>query len=51
MQSGPLEVFCILGALFLFVCLLTIPLWVFGKRIRAALGRNEWLQRFMNDDF
>jgi MFS family permease len=26
-KDGPLEVFCILGALFLFVCFLTIPLW------------------------
>jgi MFS family permease len=26
-QDGPLKVFCVLGALFLFVCLLTIPLW------------------------
>lgn len=26
-QDGPLEVFSILGALFLFVCLLTVPLW------------------------
>jgi hypothetical protein len=26
-EQGALEVFCILGALFLFVCALTIPLW------------------------
>ena len=26
-EDGALEVFCILGALFLIVCLLTIPLW------------------------
>jgi len=50
-RSGPLQVFCILGALFLVVCLLTIPLWIFGKRIRSWIGRNEWLQRYMNDDF
>ena len=25
--DGALKVFCILGALFLFVCFLTIPLW------------------------
>ncbi|KAK5662633.1 hypothetical protein OQA88_8547 [Cercophora sp. LCS_1] len=48
--QGPLIVFSILGALFLFVCLLTIPLWIFGKKIRSAIGRNEWLQRFMNDN-
>ncbi|OQV05138.1 hypothetical protein CLAIMM_09924 [Cladophialophora immunda] len=50
-QDGPLEVFCILGGLFLFVCLLTIPLWIFGKRIRSRIGRTAWLQRYMNDDF
>ncbi|KAM7218614.1 serine/threonine kinase 16 [Rhypophila decipiens] len=48
--QGPLVVFCILGSLFLAVCLLTIPLWIFGKRIRSFTGRNVWLQRFMNDD-
>ncbi|KAK3321778.1 major facilitator superfamily domain-containing protein [Apodospora peruviana] len=48
--QGPLKVFAILGSLFLAVCLLTIPLWIYGKRIRSFTGRNEWLQRFMNDD-
>ncbi|KAK4195135.1 major facilitator superfamily domain-containing protein [Triangularia verruculosa] len=49
-QQGPLVVFCILGALFVFVTLLTIPLWIFGKRCRSFTGRNQWLQRFMNDN-
>ncbi|KAI9759957.1 MAG: hypothetical protein M4579_001990 [Chaenotheca gracillima] len=49
-QSGPLLVFSVLGALFLFVLALTIPLYVFGKRARAWIARNQWLQRFMNDD-
>ncbi|KAK3689249.1 major facilitator superfamily domain-containing protein [Podospora appendiculata] len=49
-EQGALIVFSILGSLFLVVCLLTIPLWIFGKRIRSFTGRNEWLQRFMNDD-
>lgn len=50
-KDGALEVFCILGGLFLIVCLLTVPLWIFGKRIRSWIGRNAWLQRFMNDDY
>ena len=50
-KDGALEVFCTLGGLFLFVTLLTVPLWIFGKRIRSKIGRTEWLQRFMNDDF
>ncbi|KAK0658494.1 major facilitator superfamily domain-containing protein [Cercophora samala] len=49
-QQGPLVVFCILGALFVFVTLLTIPLWIFGKKCRSFTGRNQWLQGFMNDD-
>ncbi|KXX82424.1 Protein HOL1 [Madurella mycetomatis] len=49
-EQGPLIVFSILGSLFLFVMLLTIPLWIFGKKFRSFTGRNEWLQRFMNDD-
>ncbi|KAK4112416.1 MFS general substrate transporter [Canariomyces notabilis] len=47
--QGPLIVFCILGSLFVFVMMLTIPLWIFGKKIRSFTGRNPWLQRFMND--
>ncbi|KAK3348805.1 major facilitator superfamily domain-containing protein [Lasiosphaeria hispida] len=48
-EQGALIVFSILGSLFLFVTLLTIPLWIFGKKFRSFTGRNEWLQRFMND--
>ena len=46
---GTAEVFDILGALFLFVCALTIPLWVFGKRARGAIARNRFLNLFMAD--
>lgn len=49
-RDGVLLVFSVLGALFLFVCALTIPLWVFGKRIRSWIGRNKWLQEFMMDE-
>lgn len=48
-RDGALIVFCILGALFLFVCALTIPLWIYGKKIRSAIARNEWLQNYMSD--
>lgn len=50
-EDGSLKVFSILGSLFLFVCFLTLPLWIYGKRIRSRVGRTQWLQRFMNDDF
>lgn len=49
-KDGALNVFCTLGGLFLFVCFLTFPLWIFGKRIRGLIARNGWLQRFMNDE-
>ncbi|KAB5546798.1 serine/threonine kinase 16 [Coniochaeta sp. 2T2.1] len=48
--QGPLVVFCILGSLFLLVCFLTIPLWIFGKRLRSVIARNQWLHDFMKDD-
>ncbi|MCJ1409172.1 hypothetical protein MMC19_003250 [Ptychographa xylographoides] len=47
--DGALLVFNVLGGLFLFVCLLTIPLWVFGKRIRSWISRNAFLSEFMTD--
>jgi hypothetical protein len=47
--DGALRVFCTLGGLFLFVCALTVPLWMFGKRARSFIARNGFLQRFMVD--
>lgn len=48
-EDGPLVVFNILGSCFLGVCLLTIPLWIFGKRIRSWTARNAFLNDFMKD--
>lgn len=48
-KDGPLKVFNVLGSCFLAVCALTIPLWVFGKRIRGSVAKMEGLQRFMTD--
>lgn len=49
-DSGVLNVFVVLGSVFLATCTFTIPLWVFGKKSRSWIARNEWLTRFMNDD-
>jgi len=49
-RDGALAVFNVLGSTFVAVWLLTIPLWVFGKKIRSAIARNETLERFMKDD-
>jgi len=48
-KDGALAVFNVLGSAFLGVCLLTIPLWIFGKRIRSVIARNVTLQKFMKD--
>jgi len=48
-KDGVLAVFNVLGSCFIAVCLLTIPLWVFGKRLRSAIARNNWLSKFMRD--
>lgn len=49
-RDGVLAVFNVLGAVFVAVNLLTIPLWVFGKRFRGYIARNEALHRFMHED-
>ena len=48
-KDGALAVFNVLGSCFLGVCCLTIPLWVFGKRVRSWVARNEFLNGFMRD--
>jgi MFS family permease len=48
-KQGALAVFSILGSAFLGVVALTIPLWIFGKRIRSWISRNKFLNDFMTD--
>lgn len=48
-DSGTLNVFVVLGSVLLTTCACTIPLWVFGKKCRSWIGRNEWLTKFMSD--
>ena len=48
-RDGALAVFNVLGSCFLAVCVLAIPLWVYGKRIRAKIAGMESVQRFMYD--
>ncbi|KAI9663234.1 MAG: hypothetical protein M1821_008282 [Bathelium mastoideum] len=48
-EQGALAVFSILGSAFLGVVALTIPLWIFGKRIRSWISRNGFLTEFMTD--
>lgn len=37
--KGPMVFFSTWGALTLGICLTTVPLYVFGKRIRSWMGR------------
>lgn len=48
-QSGVLNVFIVLGSVFLASCIFTIPLWVFGKRWRNEIAKSQWLKNLMYD--
>ena len=48
-KDGVLAVFNVLGSCFIGVCVLTVPLWVFGKRLRSLIARNHALNSFMRD--
>jgi MFS family permease len=48
-RDGALRVFEVLGAAFLAVSFLTVPLWVLGKRCRGWIAEREFLNNFMKD--
>ncbi|KAF2791604.1 MFS general substrate transporter [Melanomma pulvis-pyrius CBS 109.77] len=48
-KDGPLRVFEVLGSAFLAVSVLTVPLWVWGKRSRGWISERVWLNGFMRD--
>lgn len=48
-KDGVLAVFNVLGSIFVVVNLLTIILWVYGKRIRGFIARNKALHKFMHE--
>ncbi|KAI0836676.1 MFS general substrate transporter [Hypoxylon sp. FL0890] len=49
-RDGVLKVFNVLGGVFVAVNALTIPLWIFGKRLRSFIARNKALYQFMHED-
>ncbi|KAL2809384.1 major facilitator superfamily domain-containing protein [Aspergillus granulosus] len=49
-KDGVLQVFVVLGSLFVFTTLLSVPLWMYGKRCRAKIGKIAWLKAYMRDD-
>jgi hypothetical protein len=46
--QGPLEVFSIIGGIHIFICLLTIPMYVFGKRVRSMTARLPFYKAIMS---
>ncbi|KAF2661911.1 serine/threonine kinase 16 [Lophiostoma macrostomum CBS 122681] len=44
-SQGPLQVFSIIGGLHIFIMLLTIPMWIFGKRCRSFTARNAFFRK------
>lgn len=44
-NQGPLQVFSIIGGLHIFILLLTIPMWIFGKRCRSLTARNAFFRK------
>jgi len=38
-QHGPLQVFSTIGGLHIFIMLMTIPMWIFGKKCRSLTAR------------
>lgn len=44
-NQGPLEVFSIIGGVHIFILLLTIPMWIFGKRCRSFTARNPLFRK------
>ncbi|KAF4629521.1 hypothetical protein G7Y89_g8624 [Cudoniella acicularis] len=43
--QGPKEVFCIVGGIHVFICLMAIPMYIFGKRCRSWTSRVELFQK------
>ena len=49
-KSGALNVFLVLGSIYVGVVLTTVPLWIYGKRARYYIANNKFLQKFMQED-
>lgn len=46
-DSGVLNVFMVLGSIYVGVLLTTIPLWIFGKKARSYIANNKFLHKTM----
>jgi hypothetical protein len=46
-SQGPKEVFCIIGGIHVFICLIAIPMYIYGKRCRSWTSRVKIFQTVM----
>lgn len=46
-SQGPKEVFCIIGGVHVFICLIAIPMYIFGKRCRSWTKRVPIFEKVM----
>jgi len=42
-SQGVLRTFCTIGAINLWVCLMTVPMYIYGKRARSWVHRTPWM--------
>ncbi|KAI0025805.1 MFS general substrate transporter [Xylariomycetidae sp. FL0641] len=45
--QGPKEVFCIIGGVHVFICLVAVPMYIFGKRCRSWTSRVPIFEKVM----
>ncbi|KAI5117939.1 hypothetical protein M0805_002052 [Coniferiporia weirii] len=43
MNQGVLKTFCTIGGINMWVCLMTIPMYIYGKRARSWVHRTPWM--------
>ncbi|KAF1998816.1 serine/threonine kinase 16 [Amniculicola lignicola CBS 123094] len=48
-NQGPLQVFSIIGGIHIFICLLTIPMWIYGKRCRSLTARVGFFKKMQGN--
>jgi hypothetical protein len=49
--KGPREPMYVWGGTALFLCLLTIPIYIFGKRLRGWWARHDLFAKFLGSTF
>jgi hypothetical protein len=42
---GPAKLFNVIGAIQLGICALSIPMWIFGKRMRAWWHTHDFIKK------